>query len=73
MASVTVTKSILLVVMAVVTTIAVLLPLCILKAPRMMNSKTDRRNFILSVLNCFGGGVFVATGKYVSASYAVCN
>jgi len=70
MASVTVTKSILLVVMAVVTTIAVLLPLCILKVPRVKNSKTDRRNFILSVLNCFGGGVFVATGKYVSTSYA---
>ncbi|XP_065902856.1 zinc transporter ZIP1-like isoform X2 [Dysidea avara] len=42
--------------------VAVLLPLGVLKIPRVKNSNSDRRKFILSILNCFGGGVFIATG-----------
>ena len=71
MVSVTVIKSILLVVMAVVTMIAVLLPLGVLKIPRVKNSNSDRRKFILSILNCFGGGVFIATGKFACCRYSV--
>ena len=68
MASVTVIKSILLVVMAVVTMMAVLLPFCVLEIPRIKNSNSARRKFILSFLNCFRGGVFIATGKTVTVN-----
>jgi len=63
MASVTVIKSVLLVVMIIITAVAVLLPSFIMRFPRIKNSNVNRRNFILSIFNCFGGGVFIATGK----------
>lgn len=64
MVSVTVIKSVLLFAMIVVTTVAVLLPFCVVRVPRIKGSNAARRNFILSILNCFGGGVFIATGKW---------
>jgi len=69
MASVTVIKSVLLVVMANVTAISVLLPFCVMRIPFVKNINSDRRKFFLSVCNCFGGGVFVATGKLKQCVY----
>jgi len=63
MSLVIVTKSVLLLVMVVLSTVFVLLPSCILRIPRVKNGDSARRKFILSVLNCFGGGIFVATGN----------
>ena len=68
MASVTVIKSILLVVMAIATMMAVLLPFCVMGIPRIKNSNSARRRFILSFFNCFGGGVFIATGEIIMIS-----
>ena len=56
-------KCVLLVVMLVLTAVSVALPIGIAQIRRVKGSKTARRKFILSVLNCFAGGVFVATGK----------
>ena len=56
-------KSILLVVMLVLTAISVALPIGITQIRRVKESNVSRRKFILSVLNCFAGGVFIATGK----------
>jgi len=64
MTSVTVIKGILLAVMAIVTMIAGLIPISVLRISRIKSSDSDRKKFILSILNCFGGGVFVATGKF---------
>ena len=67
MTSVSVIKGILLVVMAAVTMIAGLLPVCVMRVARIKNSdRSDLQKFILSILNCFGGGVFLATGKFMS-------
>ena len=57
-------KCVLLVVMLVLTAISVALPIGITQIRRVKKSNASRRKFILSVLNCFAGGVFVATGKY---------
>ena len=57
-------KCILLVVMLVLTAISVVLPIGITQIRRVKESNVSRRKFILSLLNCFAGGVFVATGKY---------
>ena len=57
-------KCILLVVMLVLTAVSVALPIGITQIRRVKKSNASRRKFILSVLNCFAGGVFVATGKY---------
>ena len=56
-------KCVLLVVMLVLTAVSVALPIGITQIRRVKESNTTRRKFILSVLNCFAGGVFVATGK----------
>jgi len=65
MSLVIVLKSVLLLVMVVLSTMFVLLPACILRIPRVKNGDPARRKFILSIFNCFGGGIFVATGNYV--------
>ena len=57
-------KCVLLVVMLVLTAVSVALPIGITKIRRVKESNASRRKFILSVLNCFAGGVFIATGKY---------
>ena len=57
-------KCILLVVMLVLTAVSVVLPIGITQIRRVKESNVSRRKFILSVLNCFAGGVFIATGKY---------
>ena len=57
-------KCVLLVVMLVLTAVSVALPIGITQIRRVKKSNASRRKFILSVLNCFAGGVFVATGKY---------
>ena len=57
-------KCVLLVVMLVLTAVSVALPIGITKIRRVKESNASRRKFVLSVLNCFAGGVFVATGKY---------
>ena len=56
-------KCVLLVVMLVLTAVSVALPIGITQIRRVKKSNASRRKFILSVLNCFAGGVFVATGK----------
>ena len=56
-------KSVLLVVMLIVSGIFVALPLGVMRIPRVKEGDESRRKFILSVFNCFGGGIFVATGK----------
>ena len=56
-------KCVLLVVMLVLTAVSVALPIGITQIRRVKESDISRRKFILSVLNCFAGGVFVATGK----------
>ena len=56
-------KCVLLVVMLVLTATSVALPIGIMQIRRVKESNATRRKFILSVLNCFAGGVFVATGK----------
>ena len=57
-------KCVLLVVILVLTAVSVALPIGITQIRRVKKSNASRRKFILSVLNCFAGGVFVATGKY---------
>ena len=56
-------KCVLLGVMVIVTGISVLLPICVIR--RLKEGNATRRKFILSFLNCFGGGIFVATGMCV--------
>ena len=56
-------KCVLLVVMLVLTAVSVALPIGITQIRRVKESNVSRRKFILSVLNCFAGGVFIATGK----------
>ena len=56
-------KCVLLVVMLVLTAVSMALPIGITQIRRVKDSDTTHRKFILSVLNCFAGGVFVATGK----------
>ena len=58
-------KCVLLVVMVIVTGISVVLPICVMRIRRVKESNATRRKFILSLLNCFGGGVFIATGKCI--------
>ena len=55
-------KSILLVVMFFVTAIFVGLPIGTMQLRRLKEGNATRRKFILSVLNCFGGGIFISVG-----------
>ena len=55
-------KSILLVVMLIVSAICIGLPILTMQLRRLKEGNASRRKFILSVLNCFGGGIFVAVG-----------
>lgn len=55
-------KSLLLLAMLIVSAICVVLPMWVMQIRRVKDSNAARRKFILSVLNCFGGGIFVATG-----------
>ena len=56
-------KCVLLLTMLICSGIAVALPIGMMQIRRVKNSEATRRKFILSVLNCFAGGIFVATGK----------
>ena len=55
-------KSVLLLVMFIVSAIFVGLPIGVMQIRRVRKGNATRRKFILSLLNCFGGGIFVATG-----------
>ena len=55
-------KSVLLFVMLILTAVAVVLPIGVMRIRRVKEGNPSRRKFILSMLNCFGGGIFVATG-----------
>lgn len=56
-------KSVLLVVMLLVSGIFVVLPIGVMRIRRVKEGNPTRRKYILSLLNCFGGGIFVATGE----------
>ena len=60
---VVVIKCVLLVAMLILTGISVALPIGMMQIRRVKNSEATRRKFILSVMNCFAGGIFVATGE----------
>ena len=55
-------KSVLLLVMLIVSAVFVALPIGVMQIRRVKEGNASRRKFILSMLNCFGGGIFVATG-----------
>ena len=56
-------KCVLLLIMLIVSAIFVALPIGVMQIRRVKEGNATRRKFILSLLNCFGGGIFVATGK----------
>ena len=56
-------KSILLLIMLIVSAVFVALPIGVMRIRRVKEGSATRRRFILSLLNCFGGGAFVATGE----------
>ena len=56
-------KCVLLVTMLISSAIAVALPIFMVQIRHVKNSDATRRRFILSILNSFAGGIFVATGK----------
>lgn len=56
-------KCVLLVVMLIVSAVFVVLPIGVMQIRRVKETDATRRKYILSLLNCFGGGIFVATGK----------
>ena len=60
---VVIAKCVLLLVMLIVSAIFVALPIGVMQIRRVKESNATRRKFILSLLNCFGGGIFVATGN----------
>ena len=55
-------KSVLLLVMLIVSAIFVALPICVMQIRRVKEGNASHRKFIVSLFNCFGGGIFVATG-----------
>lgn len=59
---VVVAKSVLLLVMLIVSGIFVALPIGVMRIRRVKEGSVTRRKFILALLNCFGGGAFIATG-----------
>ena len=63
---VAIAKSILLLFMLVVSAIFVAVPIGVMQIRRVKESNPTRRKFILSLLNCVGGGVFLATGIYIN-------
>ena len=58
-------KCVLLLIMLIVSAIFVALPIGVMQIRRVKEGNPTRRKFILSLLNCFGGGIFVATGRIV--------
>ena len=56
-------KCVLLVVMLILSGVFVALPMIVTQIRRVKQSDVTRRKFILSLFNCFAGGIFVATGK----------
>ena len=56
-------KSVLLAVMFVVSAFFVALPILTMQIRRVKEGNATRRKFILSLFNCFGGGIFVSVGK----------
>lgn len=61
-ADVVIAKCVLLLIMLIVSAIFVALPIGVMQIRRVKEGNATRRRFILSLLNCFGGGIFVATG-----------
>lgn len=57
-------KCVLLVVMLVLSAIFVVLPIGVMRIRRVKESSESRRKFVLTVLNCFAGGIFVSTGMW---------
>ena len=55
-------KSVLLAVMFIVSAIFIGLPIGTMQLRRVKEGNAARRKFILSLLNCFGGGIFVSVG-----------
>ena len=55
-------KSVLLFVMLILSVVSVVLPIGVMRIRRVKDGNASRRKFILSMFNCFGGGIFVATG-----------
>ena len=55
-------KSVLLVVMFVVSLFFVGLPMLMMQLRHVKKGNATRRKFILGLFNCFGGGIFVAVG-----------
>ena len=62
-ANVIIAKCVLLLIMLIVSAIFVALPIGVMQIRRVKEGDATRRKFILSLLNCFGGGIFVATGN----------
>jgi len=58
-------KCVLLLVMVIVSGIFVVLPIYVMRIRRVKEGSATRRKFVLSLLNCFAGGIFVATGMCV--------
>ena len=56
-------KCVLLVVMLILSGVFIALPILVTQIRRVKQSDVARRKFILSLFNCFAGGIFVATGK----------
>ena len=56
-------KCVLLVTMLISSAISMALPIVMVQIRHVKNSEATRRKFILSVMNCFAGGIFVATGE----------
>ena len=56
-------KCVLLAVMLISSGVFVALPIVVTQIRRVKESEATRRKFILSLFNCFAGGIFIATGK----------